>query len=43
MVVAEFDNIADRDYYSTKDPVHLALASGLPPFVAGLQVLDIEV
>jgi hypothetical protein len=43
MVVTELDSIADRDYYSTEDPVHLALASGLPPFVAGLQVLDIEV
>ncbi|KAG9228826.1 hypothetical protein BJ875DRAFT_388593 [Amylocarpus encephaloides] len=42
MVVTEFDSIADRDYYATKDPIHLALGAGLPPFVAGLQVLDIE-
>ena len=43
MVVTEFDSVADRDYYATKDPVHLALGAGLPLFVAGLQVLDIEV
>jgi len=42
MIVSEFESVADRDYYSLKDPVHLALASGLPPFIAGLQVLDIE-
>lgn len=43
MVITEFESTADRDYYATKDPVHLALGAGLPPFVAGLQVLDIEV
>jgi hypothetical protein len=43
MVVSEFDSVADRDYYSLKDPVHKALGGGLPPFIAALQVLDIEV
>ncbi|KAH6683418.1 hypothetical protein B0J14DRAFT_613271 [Halenospora varia] len=42
MVVSEFGSAADRDYYALKDPVHLALAGGLPPFIAALQVLDIE-
>ncbi|KAH8593131.1 hypothetical protein B0O99DRAFT_743130 [Bisporella sp. PMI_857] len=42
MVVSEFESAADRDYYSLKDPIHLALGAGLPPFIAALQVLDIE-
>ena len=42
MVVTEFDSIVDRDCYATKDPIHLALGAGLPPFVAGLQVLDLR-
>jgi hypothetical protein len=42
MVVSEFESVADRDYYSLKDPVHLSLGGGLPPFIAALQVLDIE-
>ncbi|KAH8790658.1 hypothetical protein BGZ57DRAFT_949275 [Hyaloscypha finlandica] len=43
MVISEFDSVADRDYYSMKDPVHMAVGGGLPPFIAALQVLDIEV
>ncbi len=42
MIVTEFESVAHRDYYSLQDPVHLALAAGLPPFIAALQVLDIE-
>jgi hypothetical protein len=42
MIISEFESVAHRDYYSLKDPVHLALGNGLPPFIAALQVLDIE-
>jgi hypothetical protein len=43
MVISELDSVADRDYYSMKDPVLMAVGGGLPPFIAALQVLDIEV
>ena len=43
MIITEFESVKDRNYYETKDPVYLALGAGLPPFVVGLQVLDIEV
>lgn len=43
MVVTEFDTMAHRDYYAKTDPLHLSLGASLPPFVKGLQVLDIAI
>jgi hypothetical protein len=41
MIITEFESVAHRDYYAKKDPAHMLLATSLPPFVKGLQVLDI--
>ncbi|KFY89897.1 hypothetical protein V498_06286 [Pseudogymnoascus sp. VKM F-4517 (FW-2822)] len=41
MIITEFETVAHRDYYAKGDPAHMLLATSLPPFVKGLQVLDI--
>lgn len=42
MIITEFESVAHRDYYAKTDPVHQSLGGSLPPFVKGLQVLDID-
>ncbi|XHG00948.1 hypothetical protein AWENTII_004356 [Aspergillus wentii] len=38
--VAEFESVADRDYYVREDPYHAQFAQGLGPLLGGVQVLD---
>ncbi|KAL3470489.1 dabb-domain-containing protein [Aspergillus californicus] len=39
-LVAEFETVADRDYYISADPVHLALNKHLAELVEAFQVVD---
>jgi Stress responsive A/B Barrel Domain len=38
--VAEFANSEDRDYYVSKDPVHLALNEKVKHLIERVQVID---
>ncbi|PYH42257.1 Dabb family protein [Aspergillus saccharolyticus JOP 1030-1] len=39
--VAEFESLADRDYYVSQDPVHLGLGKELDPLVEKVLVVDL--
>ena len=38
--VMEFDNTDDRDYYATKDPIHIGTVKTFVDMVDKLQVID---
>ncbi|OJD15979.1 hypothetical protein AJ78_03811 [Emergomyces pasteurianus Ep9510] len=38
--VTQFETAEDRDYYTKKDPAHLAFVGGLPAIVEKVHVMD---